>query len=104
MTNGHPSVDIEAMVSPAVPEIGREQVRVRRRRARAGHHGSRDGASGRWVAASRARRRAMRTFVLCASVLLLMAVGLYFGLAHQESAAPAEGAVHVGALGTVGTA
>ena len=104
MTNGHPSADIEAMVSPIVPEIGREQLRVRRRRARAGHHGSRGSASARWVAASRSRRRAVRTFVLCASVLLLMAVGLYFGLAHQENAAPVEGAVRVGALGTVGTA
>ena len=108
MTHGHPSADIDVMVSPVVPAIGREQVRVRRRRARAGRHGSRGSASGsatgRWVAASRARRRAVRTFALCTGVLLLMAIGLYFGLARQENARPAEGAVRVRALGVVGAA
>jgi hypothetical protein len=28
-----------------------------------------------------------------------MAIGLYFGLAHQENAAPVEGAVIAGAVG-----
>jgi hypothetical protein len=103
MTSGHPGADIEALVSPAVPGVGREHVRehvtVRRRRARTGHERSR--ASGRWVAASRSRRRAVRTFALCTGVLLLMAIGLYFGLAHQQNAAPAEGAVRVRAVGAI---
>ncbi|HEX3902812.1 MAG TPA: hypothetical protein VH853_08165 [Polyangia bacterium] len=52
--------------------------------------------------ATRSRRRVVQTFALCAGVLLLMAVGLYFGLAHQENAAPAEGAARGGTLGVVG--
>ena len=37
-----------------------------------------------------ARKRVLRTFLVVASVLLLMALGLYYGLARQESS-PAEG-------------
>lgn len=64
-------------------ERGTGQGAVRRRR-------SRPRSVGRWVVA-RSRKRIIRTAVLCTGVLLLMAVGLYFGLSRQESA-PSEGA------------
>jgi hypothetical protein len=58
---------------------------TRRRRARrVRQHGR------RWVAA-RSRKRMLRTTVVCATVLLLMAVGLYFGLSRQDVARPEEG-------------
>jgi hypothetical protein len=99
MTHGHPSADMEAVVPPAVPGLGRERVTVRHRRARQGRSPSR----GQWVTPSRSRRRAVRTFALCTGVLLLMAIGLYFGLARQENAAPpAHEAIRVGAVGGVG--
>jgi hypothetical protein len=85
------------MDSPFVPDLQRERISVRRRRARQGDHRR----SAKWVA-TRSRRRVVQTFALCAGVLLLMAVGLYFGLAHQENAAPAEGAARGGTLGVVG--
>jgi hypothetical protein len=66
-----------------------ERVSVRRRRSRRGH---REPRGGRRVA--RTRTRWVRTLALCTGVLLLMALGLYFGLARQESAAPSEGAAH----------
>jgi hypothetical protein len=68
------------------PERYRERVAVRRRRP-----GKRR-AVRRWSAAN-ARKRVLRTFAVCAGVLLLMALGLYYGLARQE-AAPADGASH----------
>jgi hypothetical protein len=75
-------------------ELHRARISVRRRRARPGR-------SKNWVA-TRSRRRTARAFALCAGVLLLMAIGLYFGLAHQETAAPVEGAAPAGAVGAVG--
>jgi hypothetical protein len=101
MTNGQSSVDSDGrdLVSPLAPELNRERVTVRRRRARsASSAGSDRRQRARWVA-TRSRRRTARAFALCAGVLLLMAIGLYFGLAHQENAAPVEGAVTAGAVG-----
>jgi hypothetical protein len=94
MTNVQSSVGSDGgdLVSPLAPELQRERVTVRRRRARS------DRQSAKWVA-TRSRRRTARAFALCAGVLLLMAIGLYFGLAHQESAAPVEGAVRAGPVG-----
>jgi hypothetical protein len=84
MTPGAPDVDSPQAV-PVPPSLRRERVVVRRRRAHSRHR------TGRWTARS-SRRRTLRAFVVCAGVLVLMAVGLYFGLARQESA-PAEGAL-----------
>jgi hypothetical protein len=71
-------------VPEEIPERYREQVVVRRRRP--GKHRR----ARRWSAGS-ARKRVLRTFAVCAGVLLLMALGLYFGLARQETA-PTDGA------------
>jgi hypothetical protein len=98
MTDGRPSANTEVMVSRAVAEVSRDRGTVRRRRARQGHQRS----TGRWVAASRSRRRAVRAFALSAGVLLLMAIGLYFGLERQEHAPPAEGAARSSVLGARG--
>jgi hypothetical protein len=101
MTNGQSSVgsDGRDVVSPLEPELHRERVTVRRRRARSARSPQSDSRqSAKWVA-TRSRRRTARAFALCAGVLLLMAIGLYFGLSHQESAAPVEGAVRASAAG-----
>ena len=37
--------------------------------------------------ASRSRREKVRTLAVCTGALLLMALGLYFGLSRQEAAA-----------------
>ena len=63
----------------------RERVVVRKRRSRKAHR------SREWSART-ARRRAVRNFLLCTAVLMLMAVGVYLGLARQDMA-PAEGSV-----------
>jgi hypothetical protein len=76
------------LVMPATAPA-HERVSVRRRRTRRGH---REQRSGRRVVRTRAHW--VRTLALCTGVLLLMALGLYFGLARQESTAPAEGAAH----------
>lgn len=68
-----------------IPEQYRARVVARRRRA------SRHRQGGQWNVRS-SRRRSLRTLVVCAGVLLLMAVGLYFGLSHQE-VAPTEGSL-----------
>jgi hypothetical protein len=82
MIQGAPHVESPPDVSIAVPEIRRERVVVRRRRGRSRSR------VGQW-AAMRSRRRAVRAFVVCTGVLVLMALGLYFGLSRQEIA-PAE--------------
>ena len=41
--------------------------------------------NAKWVA-NRSRRQKVRTVAVCAGALLLMAIGLYFGLSRQESA------------------
>jgi hypothetical protein len=63
---------------------GVERVSVRRRR----RSRSRRHRSGTWTARA-SRRKAVRAFVVCAGVLILMALGLYFGLQRQNTA-PAE--------------
>jgi hypothetical protein len=109
MTNGQSSVGSDGgeLSSPLAPELHRERVSVRRRRARSGGSAGSAGSAGldrrqspSWVTA-RSRRRMARSFALCAGVLLLMAIGLYFGLAHQDNTAPVEGAAPAGAVGVV---
>ena len=97
MIQGAPDVDSPPDVSIAVPEIRRERVAVRRRRGRSRHR------SGQWTARS-SRRRAVRAVVVCAGVLVLMALGLYFGLSRQEMA-PAESSMRkpIVAVGDVRT-
>jgi hypothetical protein len=78
-------VESPSDVSAATSELHRERVVVRKRRARSRkHHHHRVS----WTARA-SRRRAIRAAVLCAAVLALMAVGVYFGLSRQNSA-PAE--------------
>jgi hypothetical protein len=77
------------------PAGSRRQVTVRRRRARKGVR------HNRWVAA-RSRTRVFRTAAVCTGVLLLMALGLYFGLSRQESAGSGEGATQGGVVGVSG--
>ena len=84
MAHGAPEVDSPQDVPILVPEIRRERVVVRRRRARGRHH---DHKRGVWTARA-SRRKAIRAVVVCASVLVLMALGLYYGLSRQESAPP----------------
>jgi hypothetical protein len=86
--------DIPDVVS--VPDAAiRERVVVRKRRSRKAHH------RREWSARS-SRQRAVRNFVLCTAVLLLMAVGVYLGLARQD-VAPVEGSLTPPASGTVST-
>jgi hypothetical protein len=85
MIQGAPDVDSPPDVSIAVPEIRRERVVVRRRRGRGRQR------SGQWITRS-SRRRAVRAVVVCAGVLVLMALGLYFGLSRQDMA-PAESSI-----------
>jgi hypothetical protein len=68
---------------PGVPI--RERVVVRKRRSRRTHR------SRQWSARA-SRKRAIRTFVICAAVLLLMAAGVYLGLARQD-VSPVEGSL-----------
>ena len=82
MSQGAPDVDSPQDVSVVVPEIRSERVRRRRPHSRS--------KSRQWTA-QRSRRRAIRTAVVCAGVLLLMAFGLYLGLSRQEAAGPSEG-------------
>jgi hypothetical protein len=84
MSQGAPDVDSPRDVSIVVPEIRRQRVRRRLPHSRS--------KSREWTA-RRSRRRILRTAVVCAGVLLLMAFGLYFGLSRQEAAGPSEGAL-----------
>src|SRR5262245_18941221 len=77
-----------------VSETRRERVVVRRRRAQ-----SRPQA-GQWTA-RRPRRKILRAVFVCTGVLLLMAVGLYLGLARQDIA-PAESKLHGSLLAASG--
>ena len=74
MSPGAPNVDSPQDVSIPVPELRRERVAVRRRRAHSRRH-----VGGRWVART-SRRKVLRVVAVCAGILVLMAVGLYFGL------------------------
>ena len=88
MAYGAPEVDSPQEDAPiVVPEPPRERVVVRRRRARGRHH-----KRGVWTARA-SRRNAVRAILVCATVLVMMALGLYYGLSRQESA-PAEGSHH----------
>ena len=101
MTNGQSSVGRDrdrsdnGIVAPPPVEASRTRVTSRRRRARQDRR-----RSATWIA-GRSRRRTVRTLAVCAGALLLMALGLYFGLEHQESRGSLEGAVPV-AVGAVG--
>jgi len=93
MAYGAPEVDSPQEDAPiVVPEPPRERVVVRRRRARGRHH-----KRGVWTARA-SRRRAVRAMLVCATVLVMMALGLYYGLSRQESA-PAESLHHPSAPG-----
>lgn len=92
MTPGAPDVESPRDVSTAVPAIHRERVVVRRRRAR----GRRHRQHRSWTARA-SHRKVIRAFLVCTGVLVLMALGLYFGLSRQE-AAPAEGALQKSAV------
>lgn len=74
MTPGAPDVDSPQDVSIPVPELRRERVAMRRRRAHSRHR-----PGGQWAART-SRRRVLRAVAVCAGILVLMAVGLYFGL------------------------
>src|SRR5262245_13913310 len=88
MTPGAPDVESPRDVSTVVPEIRRERVVVRRRRARGRHHHHEVSWSAR-----RSRRRVVRAFLVCTGVLVLLTLGLYYGLSRQEIS-PGEGSVH----------
>lgn len=74
----------------------RERVAVRKRRSRKPHN------SRHW-AARVSRRRAVRNFLVCTAVLLVMALGVYLGLARQD-VAPVEGSLAPPPGGTTVTA
>jgi hypothetical protein len=78
MSPGAPDVDRSQDVSISVPELRRERMVVRRRRAHSRHR-----RGGRWAART-SRRKMLRAFAVCAGILVLMAVGLCFGLARQD--------------------
>jgi preprotein translocase subunit SecG len=81
-SDGQTNGGSDEVFGASVPASQRERITVRRRRARQGHR-----PGPKWGAA-RSRRQLVRTFALCAGALLVMAIGLYFGLSHQEGAGP----------------
>jgi hypothetical protein len=87
MTEGAPDVESPQDVSRVPPEIRRERVVVRRRRAHSRRH-----HRVSWSARV-SRRKIIRAFVVCTGVLVLMALAIYFGLSRQD-VAPAEGSLH----------
>jgi hypothetical protein len=99
MMDGQPNPGGDLATPVRAPALQHERVSVRRRRTRSGHQSG--GRTGRWVV--RSRNRWVRTCALCTGVLLLMALGLYFGLAHQESA-PSDGAAHDSPFRQIGLA
>lgn len=70
----------------AKPDLRRERVTVRRRRSKSRHH-----RRVSWTARA-SRRGALKSVLFCVGVLLVMALGLYFGLSRQN-AAPVEGSL-----------
>jgi hypothetical protein len=78
-TNGQVNAGSDGMVASFVPVPERERITVRRRRARQGHR-----PGPKW-GAPRSRKQLIRTFALCAGALLVMAIGLYWGLSHQSA-------------------
>ncbi len=99
MTNGQSSVGSDSdrsgsgTLTPYALEKLRERV-VARRRLEQLENAKRVG--------SRSRREKVRTVSVCIGALLLMALGLYFGLARQEAPAPVEGAAPAGPARPVG--
>jgi len=98
MTNGQSSVGTEGEPrgNRASSSVTLEELRLRavaRRRIE-------QRKNAIWVG-SRSRREKVRTLAVCAGALLLMALGLYFGLAHQESSGPVESIAPVGAVSIV---
>ena len=95
MTNGYSSVDREsdrsgdATVPPFTLEVLRERAVARRRL---------DQRQNAKRANERLRRQKMRTAAICVGALLLMALGIYFGVAHEEAARPVESAASMGAV------
>jgi hypothetical protein len=78
MPHGAPEVDSSQDASIVVPEIRRGRVVVRRRRARGHRH-----KQPTWAARA-SRRKIVRGIVVCASVLVLMGLCLYYGLSRAE--------------------
>ena len=95
MTRGEPVVGSSQEAPVVVPEPRRDRVVVRRRRAHSRHR------RGQWTAL-RSRRRMIRATVLCVTVLLMMAAGLYLTLSRQE-VTPAETRLHAPMLALSGT-
>ena len=91
MTPGAPNVDSPQDVSIPVAELRHERVVVRRRRTHSRHR-----TGGRWAART-SRRRVFRAFAVCAGILVLMAVGLYFGL-ESHALTPAGGSRGIPAI------
>ena len=90
MTNGQSSVSSDrgsdGTSSPPLPlELLRERAIARRRR-------DRQNQTENWNVV-RARRQKMQMVAVCAGVLLLMGIAVYFELEHQATPPPAEGAV-----------
>ena len=83
MTPSQPVVGRPQDVPVAVPGPRRERV-ARRRRSHDRRKGTRE-----WTA-RRSRRRVIRAVVVSAAMLVLMAIGLYLGLARQD-ASPGQG-------------
>jgi hypothetical protein len=87
-------VDSPPDVPIAKPELHREGVeRVtvrRRRRSKSRHHRHRS-----WTSRA-SRRRVLQSVLVCVGVLMLMALGLYLGLSHEN----AEGSRGTPAIGT----
>lgn len=75
MTPVAPDVASSQDVPTAVPQIRRDRVVVRRRRSRGPRHNGTD-----W-AARRSFRKVFRAVLACVTVLVVMSLGLYFGLA-----------------------
>lgn len=100
MTNGQSSVDRDRDRSGdgTVSAFTLEELRVR---AVARRRLEQQETAKRIV--SRSRREKVRTLAVCTGALLLMALGLYFGLSRQD-VPPAEGAAPVGAAPSVSIA
>jgi hypothetical protein len=97
MMDSRPNLGGDAVIASIEPTLRPERVSVRRRRARRVHRLGQ-------VALARTRKRRVWTVVLCTGVLLLMALGLYWGLSHQEAALSeaASSAASHGALSAPG--
>ena len=96
MTNGQSSVDTDRNGNKAVSSLTLADLRARavaRRRID-------QLQTAKWIG-NRSRRERMRTLTVCVGTLLLMALGLYFGLSRQDAPAPAESAAPIGPVGIV---